>query len=158
MYDLPVSPAFGVFTAPILDPSTPDEDNAVFRLKRKAYNGVTSKPVTMPVLCKYEPRGKHLNVAEATKKYQIFSVAGELVTLKSITCIVCDIIEWTYQIPGNPKTGSDKLSKNKKAKYEELEKLAEKFNFIANKKQSNPRKEDANYDSQEESSSRAKRL
>ncbi|CAG8478389.1 873_t:CDS:2, partial [Gigaspora rosea] len=76
-------------------------------------------------------RTKHLNVAEATKKYQIISVAGEL-------------------------TGSDKLSKNKKAKYEELEKLAEKFNFIANKKQTNPRKEDANYDPQEESSSRAK--
>ncbi|RIB30257.1 hypothetical protein C2G38_2153143 [Gigaspora rosea] len=70
--------------------------------------------------------------------------ARKLVPLKSTIYIVCYVINGTYQNPGISKTGGDKLSKNKKAKYKELEKLAEKFNFIANKKQSNPRKENAN--------------
>ncbi|CAG8607989.1 11792_t:CDS:2, partial [Racocetra persica] len=49
MYDLPISPPFGIFTAPVQVPSTPEGDNAAFR--------------------------HHANVADATKCQPIISVA-----------------------------------------------------------------------------------
>ncbi|CAG8453972.1 16780_t:CDS:2 [Cetraspora pellucida] len=128
MYDLPVSPAFGVFTAPLQDPVTTNDDNAFFRLKRDSYNGVTSSKITMSVLCKYDPRGRHSNVADNIKRSPVISVAGELVTLKRSVCILGDVIEWTYPGQGNSSTSEDKApAKNRKRRNEELEKLVEKF-------------------------------
>ncbi|CAG8716797.1 15323_t:CDS:2, partial [Cetraspora pellucida] len=45
--------------------STSEEDNAVFYLKRDAYNG-------------YDPKGQHTNVADITKCQPIISVTREL--------------------------------------------------------------------------------
>ncbi|CAG8672855.1 23616_t:CDS:2 [Gigaspora rosea] len=140
MYDLPISPPFGIFTAPVQDPSTPEGDNAAFRLKRESYNGVTSSQVTMSVLCKYDPKGRHANVADATKCQPIISVASELVTLKKSVCVLSEVIEWTYPNQGNSKTSDDKSIKDRKSRNEELEKL------------------NINEGPQKESSSRAKRL
>ncbi|KAF0374961.1 hypothetical protein F8M41_012824 [Gigaspora margarita] len=133
MYDLPVSPAFSIFTAPIQDPSTPEGDGAFFQLKREAYNSVTASQVSMPILCRYDPKGRHASVAEATKKNPIFSVAGEL--------------------------SSDKmLIKNRKTRNEELEKLAEKFDPVISRKLSRENRVETNHNPQEESSSRANKL
>ncbi|CAG8723389.1 11302_t:CDS:1, partial [Gigaspora rosea] len=108
MYDLPVSPVFGVFTVLVQDSSTPEGENAIFWLKRESYDGVIASRVMMPVMCKYNPKGRHVSVADATKKHPIFSVEGELVPLKKNACILCDVVEWTYPYQGNSKTGGDK--------------------------------------------------
>ncbi|CAG8709565.1 11138_t:CDS:2, partial [Racocetra fulgida] len=117
---------------PVQDPSTPDGDNAAFRLKRESYNSVTASQVTMSILCKYDPKGRHVNVADAMKHQSIISVAGELVLLKR--------------------------SVYRKLRNKELEKLVEKFSPPPNKNQSRNITERVNDDPQEESSSRAKRL
>ncbi|CAG8473629.1 19675_t:CDS:2 [Cetraspora pellucida] len=57
IYNLSISPSFSIFTASVQDPSTSEEDNAVFHLKRDAYNGVTASQVTMSVLCNYQNQG-----------------------------------------------------------------------------------------------------
>lgn len=44
IYDLPIVPAFGVFTAPIQDPTVIENDQGIIRLKRDVYNGVTANP------------------------------------------------------------------------------------------------------------------
>ncbi|RIB21444.1 hypothetical protein C2G38_2243955 [Gigaspora rosea] len=75
----------------VQDESTAEGDTASFRLKRDAYDGVTSSQVTMSILCRYDPKGRHKNVSDATKHKPIFSVAGELITLKKSMCIDCDI-------------------------------------------------------------------
>ncbi|CAG8566385.1 10491_t:CDS:2 [Gigaspora rosea] len=77
--------------AHVQDESTAEGDTASFRLKRDAYDGVTSSQVTMSILCRYDPKGRHKNVSDATKHKPIFSVAGELITLKKSMCIDCDI-------------------------------------------------------------------
>ncbi|CAG8535268.1 5025_t:CDS:2 [Racocetra fulgida] len=134
MYDLPISPPFGIFTASVQDPSTPEGDNAAFRLKRESYDGVTASQVTMSVLCKYNPKGRHANVADATKCQSIISVAG------------------------NSKTADSKSIKDRKSRNEQLEQLAEKFSPPPNKKQPRNVPDKITEDLQEESSSRAKRL
>ncbi|CAG8801473.1 4801_t:CDS:2, partial [Gigaspora rosea] len=134
MYDLLISLPFGIFTAPVQDPSTPEGNNAAFRLKRESYNGVTSSQVTMSVLCKYDPKGRHANVADATKRQPIISVAR------------------------NSKTSDDKSIKDRKSRNKELEKLVEKFSPRPNKKQPRNVTKNINEDPQEESSLRAKRL
>ncbi|RIB26483.1 hypothetical protein C2G38_2267160 [Gigaspora rosea] len=93
IHDLPVLPAYGIFTAHVQDKSTAEGDNAAFHLKRNAYDGVTSSQVTMSILCRYDPKGRHKNVSDATKRKPIFSVAEELITLKKSMCINCDVIE-----------------------------------------------------------------
>ncbi|CAG8761536.1 24878_t:CDS:2, partial [Racocetra persica] len=99
-FNLPISPAFGIFTATIQDPSITDNKMIIFHLKRDAYDGITTFQVTMLVLCKYDPKGHHTNIAEATKCQPIISVTRKLVTLKK---------------------------SNRKTRHEKLEKLAEKL-------------------------------
>ncbi|CAG8574270.1 4920_t:CDS:2 [Dentiscutata erythropus] len=103
MYNLPVLPVFGIFTAQVQEPSTQDRD--------------------------YDPnlKGRHTNIAEATKKLLIFSVTGELVTLKKSVCILYEVIE------------------NKG-----LEKFAKRFEALTNKKQFYIKKEETITDPQEE--------
>ncbi|CAG8751222.1 10300_t:CDS:2, partial [Racocetra persica] len=82
-FDLSISPVFDIFTATVQDPSTTDDEITFFHLKRDAYDGIMTFQVTMLVLCKYDPKGHHMNVAEATKCQPIISVARKLVTLKN---------------------------------------------------------------------------
>ncbi|CAG8703388.1 7767_t:CDS:2, partial [Cetraspora pellucida] len=96
MYDLPVSPAFSIFTAFLQDPVTIDNDDAFFYLKRDSYDGVILSKITMSVLYKYNPRGHHSNVADNLRRFPIVLVTGELVMLKRLVCILSNIIEWTY--------------------------------------------------------------
>lgn len=84
MYDLLVSLAFGVFTASVQDSSILEGENVIFWLKREAYDGVIASRVMMLVMCKYDLKGRHANVADATEKHPIFSVAGKLVPLKKM--------------------------------------------------------------------------
>src|SRR5947209_9804798 len=94
MYDLPVAPAFLVFTAPIQDPSRQQEKQAVFRLKKNVYNPMTSNQISTSIMCKYTPGGCYKHVPEATKNNNIFSVGGELVIVKKSIFILAEAIEW----------------------------------------------------------------
>ncbi|CAG8482005.1 3318_t:CDS:2 [Racocetra fulgida] len=106
-----------------------------FRLKSDAYDSVMASQIAMSVLCKYDPKGRHANVAEATK--------------------LCNVIEWSYPSQGSLKSGSDaSTSKNRRFRNKELEKLAEKLD--PPNKTFRKRKEPYNENAQEESSSRAK--
>ncbi|CAG8512956.1 14689_t:CDS:2, partial [Racocetra fulgida] len=75
IYNLPIAPAFGIFSAPVQDPSEPHGDNAIFHLKKGVYNSMNGKTTNLLVICKYNPKGRHSNVAEATHRQTIFSVA-----------------------------------------------------------------------------------
>ncbi|CAG8495583.1 6965_t:CDS:2 [Scutellospora calospora] len=50
IYDLPISSAFGIFTAPIQDLSEPERNNAVFSLKREMYKNITSNQFLISIL------------------------------------------------------------------------------------------------------------
>ncbi|CAG8783132.1 19169_t:CDS:2 [Cetraspora pellucida] len=102
IYDLSISLPFSIFTAPVQDSSTSDDDNAAFRLKKDAYNGVTASQVTMSMLCKYNLKGHYTNIADATKCQSIISVAGD---------------------------DDNKTIKDRKLRNEELEKLVKKFSL-----------------------------
>ncbi|CAG8757133.1 24906_t:CDS:2, partial [Cetraspora pellucida] len=157
MYNLSVSSVFGIFTAPLQNSVIIDNDDAFFHLKRDSYDGVTSSKITMSVLCKYNPRGCHSNVADNLRRFPIVSVAGELVTLKRSVCILSDVIEWTYSNQVGSNTNDDTASlKNRKRRNEELKKLAEKFEAPNVRYYKGKEKMDAN--AQKESSSRVKRL
>ncbi|CAG8482428.1 44930_t:CDS:2 [Gigaspora margarita] len=131
-YDLPIAPAFGIFTAPIQDPAVSENNQGIFRLKREVYNGVTGKQSPLSVLCKYPLQTRHNNVAEATTRRPIFSVGGELVTLQKSAFILCETIEWNYIPITNHQSNSDPNAQsnyaNKRKRQEELERIAEKFN------------------------------
>ncbi|CAG8487262.1 13423_t:CDS:2 [Racocetra fulgida] len=136
--------------------STSDGENTFFRLKRDAYDSITASQVAMSVLCRYDLKGRYANVADATKRQPIISVAGELVTLKKSVCIVCDVIEWSYSNQETSKTGEDNASmKNRRMRNEELEKLVEKLD-PPNK--SSRKGKEISENAQEEGSSRAKKL
>ncbi|CAG8498003.1 21902_t:CDS:2 [Cetraspora pellucida] len=130
IYDLPIAPAFGIFSAPIQDPSEPYENKAIFRLKKDVYNSVNRKNTNLSVICKYDPRGHHSSVAEASKCRSIFSVAGELVFVEKSVFVLCDAIEWNYKTQENFESPSNKMEhlKNKRARDEELAKIAKIFN------------------------------
>ncbi|CAG8449862.1 22519_t:CDS:2 [Gigaspora rosea] len=154
IHDLPVSPAFGVFTGHVQDTSTIESKTAAFRLRRDAYDGVTSLKVTMSILCKYEPAGRHQNVSDATQRQPIFSVAGELVMLKKSVCILCDVIKWSNpnQNTGNPKTSDNKqILKDKKRRNEDLEKLAKKFDKSPSNNSTQQESNETNGETQQES-------
>ncbi|CAG8651469.1 4913_t:CDS:2 [Gigaspora rosea] len=102
MYDLPVSPTFSIFTAPIQDPSTPESD------------------------------GQHASVAEATKINPTFSIAGKLVTLKKSACNLCDVIEWTYSNYRTSKQNSDKIVESNHNPQEESSSRANKLRSAIN--------------------------
>ncbi|CAG8601302.1 36837_t:CDS:2, partial [Racocetra persica] len=38
IYDMPIAPAFRIFSVPIQDPSEPHGDNTIFHLKKEVYN------------------------------------------------------------------------------------------------------------------------
>ncbi|CAG8826548.1 15773_t:CDS:1, partial [Gigaspora margarita] len=42
IYDLPITPTFEVFTAPIQDPIVIENGQKIFKLKRDVYNGITT--------------------------------------------------------------------------------------------------------------------
>ncbi|RIB02563.1 hypothetical protein C2G38_865878 [Gigaspora rosea] len=88
----------------------------------------------MSILCRYDPKGRHKNVSDTTKRKPIFSIAGELITLKKSMCIDCDVIEWSYPNQVTSKLDDkNKTTNDKKRRYDALEKLAEKFNKSPNK-------------------------
>ncbi|RIB19581.1 hypothetical protein C2G38_2035951 [Gigaspora rosea] len=88
----------------------------------------------MSILCRYDPKGRHKNASDATKRKPIFSVAEELITLKKSMCIDCDVIEWSYPNQVTSKLDDkNKTTNDKKCRYDALEKLAEKFNKSPNK-------------------------
>lgn len=127
---MPIAPVFGIFSAPIQDPSEPHEDEAIFHLKKEVYNSVSGKTTNMSVICKYDPRGRHSSVAEATNRRPIFSVAGELVFVKESVFVMCDSIEWNYKTKENSESPNNKTkySKNKRARDEKLTNIVEKYN------------------------------
>ncbi|RIB02259.1 hypothetical protein C2G38_2228333 [Gigaspora rosea] len=96
IYDLPIAPAFGVFTAPIQDPIVIKNSQGIFRLKRDVYNGVTTNQSSLSIFCKYPLHNRHANVKDATSRRPIFSVRGELITLAKFAFILCEMIEWNY--------------------------------------------------------------
>ncbi|CAG8663704.1 10130_t:CDS:2 [Dentiscutata erythropus] len=69
IYDLPIAPAFRIFSAPVQDPSEPHSDNAIFRLKKGVYN------------------------TEATHRRTVFSVASELIFVEKSVFVLCEAIE-----------------------------------------------------------------
>ncbi|CAG8528395.1 6851_t:CDS:2 [Racocetra fulgida] len=130
IYDLPIAPAFGFFTAPIQDPAVTESGQDIFRLKREVYNGVTGNQSTLSILCKYPLHSRHTNVADATTRRPIFSVGGELVPLAKSAFILCETIEWNYPIasPNAHSTyeNNNHLNYNNKRKRQ-VERIAEKF-------------------------------
>ncbi|CAG8835819.1 34718_t:CDS:1, partial [Racocetra persica] len=98
IYDLPIAPAFRIFSAPVQDPSEPHGDSAIFRLKKGVYNSMNGKTTDLSVICKYNPKGRHSNVAEATHHQTIFSVAGELIFVEKSAFVLYEAIEWNYYI------------------------------------------------------------
>ncbi|CAG8564662.1 9193_t:CDS:2, partial [Gigaspora rosea] len=66
IYDLPIAPAFGVFTAPIQDPTVIKNGQGIFRLKKDVYNGVTTNQSSLSILCKYPLHNRHANIKDAT--------------------------------------------------------------------------------------------
>ncbi|RIB02258.1 hypothetical protein C2G38_2291960 [Gigaspora rosea] len=96
IYDLPIAPAFGVFTAPIQDPTVIKNGQGIFRLKKDVYNGVTTNQSSLSILCKYPLHNRQANIKEATTRHPIFSVGGELITLVKSAFILCEMIEWNY--------------------------------------------------------------
>ena len=52
-YDLPISPAFALFTSPVQDAPIAKGDQAIFRLKKDVYNTITSNNLPTSVMCKY---------------------------------------------------------------------------------------------------------
>ena len=57
-YDLPISSAFALFTAPVQDAPIAKGDKAIFRLKKDVYNTITSNNLPTSVMCKYNPAGR----------------------------------------------------------------------------------------------------
>ncbi|CAG8809394.1 23984_t:CDS:2, partial [Dentiscutata erythropus] len=77
IYDLPIAPAFGIFSTPVQDSSEPHGNSAIFRLKKGVYNSMNGKTTDLLVICKYNPnpKGRYSNVAKATHRQIVFSVA-----------------------------------------------------------------------------------
>nr|CAG8569668.1 8605_t:CDS:2 [Entrophospora candida]CAG8631583.1 12883_t:CDS:2 [Entrophospora candida] len=133
-YDLPISSAFMIFTAPIHDiPIAEGGDKAIFRLKKDNYNTITSNHIPTSVICKYNPAGRFSSVKDAATRRPIFSVGGELIPLKKSICILPDVIEWNYPLPDNQQAqqmnerGNQLSSPSKRQRREELERTAQKF-------------------------------
>lgn len=127
MYNLPVAPAFGIFTAPIQGTSISQGSQVAFQLKKNVYNGMASRQIPKSVTCRYDPDVRHLYVRDATTQNVIFSVAGEIVTLETSIFILGEAIEWNYPPNSKSQATSKGSQRNKRSKDEELEKIAEKF-------------------------------
>ncbi|CAG8766097.1 46_t:CDS:2, partial [Gigaspora rosea] len=130
IYDLPIAPAFRVFTAPIQDPTVIKNGQGIFRLKRDVYNGVTTNQSLLSILCKYPLHNRHANIKDATTCHPIFSVGGELITLAKSAFILCEMIEWNYPAlsPNTPtyaETNTPSTSGNKHRKQNEFKRIAE---------------------------------
>ncbi|CAJ0747658.1 2651_t:CDS:2 [Entrophospora sp. SA101] len=79
IYDLPISPLYGVITAPCVTPSKNQNDKHYFTMSRRTYNPFKGGYTSMDIPCFYDPdNGRHGGVPNATKNgKQIFTVAGE---------------------------------------------------------------------------------
>ncbi|CAG8603185.1 10254_t:CDS:1, partial [Cetraspora pellucida] len=77
------------------DPSESYENKAIFCLKKEVYNSVNRKNTNLSIICKYNPRGYHSSIAEATKCQPIFSVAGKLVFVEKSVFVLCNKMNGT---------------------------------------------------------------
>ncbi|CAG8688109.1 22245_t:CDS:2 [Gigaspora margarita] len=109
IYDLPIAPAFGVFTAPIQDPTVIENGQGIFRLKRDVYNGVTANQSSLSILCKYPLHNRHATVKDATTRRPIFSNYSAL----------------SPNTPSYAQTNTPSTSDNKRRRQDELERVAE---------------------------------
>ncbi|CAG8681380.1 10575_t:CDS:2, partial [Dentiscutata heterogama] len=96
------------------------------------YNSMNRKTTDLSVICKYNlnPKGRHSNVAEATYRRTIFSVADELIFVEKFVFVLCETIEWNYYLRKNSKSQSCNETehvKKKKKRDEELAKIEEVF-------------------------------
>ncbi|CAG8736413.1 1259_t:CDS:2 [Dentiscutata erythropus] len=117
IYDLPIAPAFGFFSAPIQDSAITENGQGIFCLKKDVYNGVTGNQSSLSILCKYPLHTRHNNVADATTRRPIFSVGGELNYLGS-----------SNTNSTSTANNNSNNSNNKRKRHEDLERIAEKFN------------------------------
>ena len=88
---------------------------------------MTSNQISTSIMCKYTPEGCNSHVPDATKNNNIFSVGGELVMLGKSIFILAEAIEWNYSPSTNSTGVSNKTQRSKRARVEELEKIAENF-------------------------------
>ncbi|CAG8715338.1 14625_t:CDS:2, partial [Racocetra persica] len=65
-FDFSISPAFGIFTAAIQDPSTTDSKMTFFCLKSDAYDSITASQVTMSII-----RTRHKELKKLAKKLNL---------------------------------------------------------------------------------------
>lgn len=130
IYDLPISPLFGVITAPCITPTKTQDDKHYFIVSRKSHNPFTSTYTTMDIPCFYDPNnGRHSSVASAINGKAIFSVAGEIFLGRKLVQIIANEIEWTYS---NAEKTIEKKSPRKELKSKRLD-FEEKFiNFSNN--------------------------
>ena len=158
--DLPISPLFGIVSAPCIAPSRIQDEKNYFTLSRKYHNPFTSTFATMDIPCFYDPNnGRHSSVANATNGKAVFSVAGEVFLGRKLVQIIANEIEWSY--PAVEKTNGDQRKTPRKALKSSHLDFEEKFiNSNSNKRRatdyvdrkSNKRRGDINHDVQEESS------
>ena len=102
-YDLPISSAFALFTAPVQDAPIAEGDKGIFRLKKDVYNTITSNNLPTSVMCKYNPAGRFSNVSDAAARRPIFSV-GEKLSPEKVTLHIPEVIEWNYPFLDNQRT------------------------------------------------------
>ncbi|CAH1766630.1 3589_t:CDS:2, partial [Entrophospora sp. SA101] len=136
IYDLPINPLFGTFTAQCTAPSRVQDGASFFTLSRKIYNPFANSYTTMDVPCFYNPNnGRHSSVTTATNGKAIFTVAGELFVGKRMVQIVGKEIEWLFPVSENTNNKGNKSGpsswKAQKSKYLDFEEK-----YFSNKKRS----------------------
>ncbi|CAJ0745604.1 3036_t:CDS:2 [Entrophospora sp. SA101] len=136
IYDLPINPLFGTFTAQCTAPSRVQDGASFFTLSRKIYNPFANSYTTMDVPCFYNPNnGRHSSVTTATNGKAIFTVAGELFVGKRMVQIVGKEIEWLFPVSENTNNKGNQSGpsswKAQKSKYLDFEEK-----YFSNKKRS----------------------
>ncbi|CAG8704229.1 3109_t:CDS:2, partial [Racocetra fulgida] len=77
------------------------KDGLNLNIKPNFMNGKTTNLLS---IYKYNPKGRHSNIAKATHRQTIISVAGELIFVKKSVFVLCETIEWNYPMQENSKS------------------------------------------------------
>ncbi|RIB24815.1 hypothetical protein C2G38_2031587 [Gigaspora rosea] len=128
VYDLPVTPPFGCYSAPCKSSEINKNKPSHFTLERRGYNPITSNYLIIEIDCAFDAETtRHASVPNAIKNKAILSVYGELYKGNNMMHIIASDIEWNNVFTVNKASTPEQVTNNKKKHSQDLLNFEDKY-------------------------------
>lgn len=121
VYDLPVTPPFGCYSALCKSSEINKNKPLHFTLERRGYNSITLNYLTVEIDCAFDAgTTRHAGVPNAIENKAILSVCGELYKGNNMMHIIASDIKWNNVFTVNKASTPEQATNNKKKRNQDL--------------------------------------